>query len=458
MKACDLSRTRSALVSLVRCSLAALLFLVAATGWAMAAGLLQPVSPSDRAAADAASRSNVPLAAIRHRLVRINAGELARHVVPVGLDSVPNRAQRAQGLDGIVTMELFPDVVVTFHRTEVEAVGDSGYAWTGEVPDRPFSSATLIVDGGRITGSVQLFRRLFRIDPVGEGVHRVTEIDRRKYPRQLNDAVEPPPHIKQRMQREGDAKPTTKDVRAKTTVRLLAAYTKRAKQEAANVVDLIKLAVTMANTAYKNTGVQIKLVLAGTMSAGNYDEGADTANQWSEVLSDVSGFNGASTLATVRNKRDALQADLVTLIVADSSLYCGLAWVISNPSSGTSEYGFSEIAHGCLPDGIVLPHELGHNMGLLHDRYTNAEQGGGNPSNAFYNFGYVNLTDRIVSIMAYTSACSAVSVVCSYVQWFSTPKKEYNGTSKLGVAQGKKGAADATRRLNETRTGISQYR
>jgi hypothetical protein len=299
-----------------------------------------------------------------------------------------------------------------------------------------------------------LSRRFFRIDPIGNGLHRVTEIDHSKYPNRLNDAVVPPglpaPRSKSQLDNVEPA--------INTQVRLLAAYTTKAKQQAPNVVNLVKLAVASANKAYVNTGIPITLVLAGTMSAGVYADGPDTGNQWSKRLSDVTGLNNPNTLKVVRTKREQLKADLVTLIVGNSLIYCGLAWIIPDPSPATSQYGYSEIAQGCLSGGIVLPHELGHNMGLNHDRFTYKQQTGLTPPNSQYNFGYVNLPARIVSIMSYLSACQAKGITCNYIPWFSTSKKKYQGKSVMGIAQNKAGGADSTRRLNETRTGISKYR
>ena len=177
------------------------------------------------------------------------------------------------------------------------------------------------------------------------------------------------------------------------------------------------------------------------------------------MLNQVSGFAAAGVLANVRAKRNQLKADLVALIVKNSAIYCGLAWLIETPSAATSGYGFSEQAVGCLAGGTVMPHELGHNMGLRHDRFTNQQQGGGNPPNSLYNFGFVNKAAKKIDIMGYISACTQQGVQgCTYVPWFSTSQFKYNGTIVLGIAKNRPGAADATRRLRETRTGIAAYR
>ena len=430
----------------------ALTLLGALTGApASAAGLFAAVSAAE---ANAAATADLPLAAVRSRVVRLDLGELSRHVTPPGNDLRQDRVARARSLDGVIRIELFPDAAATFRRTDVDTVGDSGITWTGKISGRRYSFAALVIESGEVTGAVQLGSRYFRIDPVGGGLHRVTEIDRSRLPHNENDYVVPenlpPPSPDER---------SIVEPRAKTVVTVLGAYTQKAKNQSANVVNEIKLALQMANTAYANTGIKIRLKLVGTMKTGAYNEGADTFNQWLKVLNDVSGFNNPATLSSVRTKRNQLDADLVALIVRKSSTLCGLAWIIVSPSAATSDYGFSEHALDCLAGGIVFPHELGHNMGLHHDRLTyrtETDPDRPNPPKSKYNFGFINNNAGVIDIMAYLNSCAALP--CIQVQWFSSASVKYNGAVKFGIPKGTKNAADATRRLNETRTGIAAYR
>jgi hypothetical protein len=145
-------------------------------GTAWSANLLEAATSLDMQAAAAAPAPMGNLA-VRSRLVRVNRTELARHVAPLGIDTAPDRVARARNLDGVVTLQLFPNVVATFKRTSLDTIGDSGYAWTGEI-DGPLNFASLIVDDGQITGHIQLLHHLYKIEPLGNGVHRVSEIER----------------------------------------------------------------------------------------------------------------------------------------------------------------------------------------------------------------------------------------------------------------------------------------
>jgi hypothetical protein len=120
--------------------------------------------------------------ALQTRVVRVDRAALAQHVAPLGIDTAPNRIQRARALDGVITIMLFPGTAATFHRTDVDAIGDSGYSWSGRAEGDAAGSASLIVDVGQVTGHIQLGRRTFRIVPIADAVHRVIEIDPSRFP------------------------------------------------------------------------------------------------------------------------------------------------------------------------------------------------------------------------------------------------------------------------------------
>jgi hypothetical protein len=160
---------------------AALFVILTGSNATRAAELVLPATEADIQAASGKGPDLGQLAA-RTRLVRLNRAALARHVAPLGMDSAPDRMERARALDGIITIEPFPGVKTTFHRTDVDTIGGSGYAWTGRSAGDQQGVASLIVDDGQVTGDIRLGRRIFRIAPVTGFVHRVTEIDATRFP------------------------------------------------------------------------------------------------------------------------------------------------------------------------------------------------------------------------------------------------------------------------------------
>ena len=419
------------------------------------ADLFRPASTADARTAQSEASGRSPMGVpARERLVRLDPAVLARHLVPSGTDLAPNRAERAQQLDGTVLIRLFPDVAATFRRSEVEALETGGVAWTGDVAGRAFSTATLVISNDQITGMVQLGRRVFSIEPVSKLIHRIIEIDPNGFPPEHAHPVpqaptgELPVITPPRARLPQDVEP---QATAGTRIRVLVAYTQAAAAQSPNIVNDINLAIVLGNQALARGATRIRLVLTRA-TAINYNEGTDFS-------ANLNALTSGSRFDRIRQLRTRTRSDLVALL-RKSGGSCGIAWYLPNPSAATKDYGFSVIARNCITNHSFI-HELGHNMGLRHDRYVNAPA-----PNSEYNFGYVNLPARIRSIMAYNDQCAANGVSCTRVNFFSSPRRpciddgqSYGCTSstKIGVRAGRPGAADAARRLSETRTAIGAY-
>ena len=183
-------------------------------------------------------------------------------------------------------------------------------------------------------------------------------------------------------------------------------------------------------------------------------------------------------LDEVHTWRNQAAADLVHMVVHSPSPFGGIAWVplssaAFHPASPTP-FGVTQIFNATHGDALTFAHELGHNMGLQHDRYTNLK--GGRPlSGALrpYAFGYVNqralsLDSSIRSlwrtVMAYTAQCTDAFwwVSCRSVAGFSNPALTVEG-DPFGVpgdveTNGLNGPANAVRLLNETAVLVANYR
>jgi hypothetical protein len=153
-----------------------------------------------------------------------------------------------------------------------------------------------------------------------------------------------------------------------STIDVLVLYTKGMAQPETRVNYLADL----TNQAYLDSKINAKIRVV-KLEAVDYPETGENA----QALSDLTG--GASPFERIQALREKVGADLVTLIRpfhASSQLGCGIAWV--NGSGGTAlnpSLGYSVVGDGIDQDGQLvycgehsLAHELGHNLGNVHDR------------------------------------------------------------------------------------------
>ncbi|MDD5296301.1 MAG: M12 family metallo-peptidase [Rhodocyclaceae bacterium] len=167
--------------------------------------------------------------------------------------------------------------------------------------------------------------------------------------------------------------------------------------------------VALANQAYVDSGVNLRLRLVGTELANYPDTTYNTT-----ALPLFYGSDAASGFGTVGSMRNTRGADLVMLIrpfkYSAQGGSCGVGYVLGSatyPISLYSPYAYSVVSDGTDTSAgyyctdYTFAHELGHNMGSMHDRATVAAQGGGVGAYP-YGFGY-GMSGTFGTIMSYIS-------------------------------------------------------
>jgi hypothetical protein len=214
--------------------------------------------------------------------------------------------------------------------------------------------------------------------------------------------------------------------------------------------------VALANQAYSagKLGHQIRRVGLELLNISDTTANTALLDQMRTRTGPFVGLNA---------KRDQLGADIVTVLrpfyASAQGMNCGVAYV--SGANGGDVKGYGDLALSVVSDGTdkagtnyycantTYAHELGHNMGLMHDRATVAKQGGGSGAKP-YAFGYVAPSAKWGTIMSYTSP---------YQIKFSNPlDSTCNGTEVCGTAQTSPSSADNVAALNFTMPLIAAFR
>lgn len=200
--------------------------------------------------------------------------------------------------------------------------------------------------------------------------------------------------------------------------------------------------ITDANNAYRDSGVNIHLRAIHTQEVVYTDQTSNADALKALTHESDPAFHGIYQL------RNDSKADLVTLVrpfqypIQDG---CGAAWLLGSNEQAhlihkQANYAYSVVSVGTsggyVCSDLAFVHELGHNMGLEHDK-ANATHKGAFP----YAYGYK--TDSFGTVMAYSE---------NRIARFSSPLQLC-----MDQVCGREDA-DNVRALNEIRQTIANFR
>ena len=223
---------------------------------------------------------------------------------------------------------------------------------------------------------------------------------------------------------------------------------------------LIDLSVQSANQAFEESGINPRLVLAHAAVVDYVAQDAVTDLGRLRVPDD--GY-----MDDVHALRNEHAADLVHLL---TNVGIGAEGVAGPLVSETLVYENSAaFAVTANSQEQTFTHEIGHNLGVRHDRYS---FGSTYPNTIYsYAFGYVNQrafepdaadTAKWRTIMSTQDRCRDSGINCPRLLRFSNPDQRYMG-DPLGVSAGSTGSgadgpADARTTINNTARWVGSFR
>ncbi len=347
-----------------------------------------------------------------------------------------------------LTVELFDGVALLADLDRVEIRSAQSYSWFGKVRGLPNSRATLTVVDGILAGNLILlddWHRLkgsYQVQYVEDGLYLLEELDTSAFPSDHPPGIDLRPPIPP-MRLDAPA-PKGDEKAGPVTIDVMVVYSNETATAAGSAIGAqIQAAVDSANTIYANSSVNARLRLVHAAPA-NYNQSGNFNTDLSRLTSTSDGV-----MDNVHAMRDAYGADLVSLWV-ETSQYCGLGWI-----GPYASYGFTVVNRGCATGNSTFAHELGHNMGALHDPYVD-------PSTSPFSYGHglVNLVARWRTVMAYNDQCAATApnTSCTRIPYFSNPNLTY-GSAPLGTAAaGTTPTSDNARVHNNVAATVATFR
>ena len=422
---------------------------------------------------------------LRSRVVAVDFRQLERarddvaRRPPSGPASASSAATASSG--PLLLFNLFDDRAVTVVVENASRTFSGGYALTGRPLGERFGSMTVAVNGDVLSGTLRVGEptRTYEIRSQGGGSARVSEVSVEPFEctAEDHDAFAPglefrgsapagnPPLDLERPFGAGVGRVDLPSSSASTSVLDVAFfYTLEAKaqwQGDAGVTTKIEQMIAGANAMFSNSSIDLQLN-AVTIRGVNYNESAGISDA-TRLESKTDGF-----LDGVHTVRDEVWADVVVLIRQWNGGHARVMLV----ETTQNEHRALMVSGG--GHDFILAHEVGHLLGLRHDRYVRCNSTDCGNAIAADAYGYVNQAafptpeekQKWRTLMAYWDQCREAGFDhCHHNGRFSDPtvtwREDPMGVALTSANQNSiavDGPSNAVRVANMTRDTVAEYR
>ena len=316
--------------------------------------------------------------------------------------------ERALGNGNEVLLNLFNDYEVTAYTTNLRSE-EGVQTLSGEVAGAEYSRVSLSFAGDQMMGMVHTDDRIFRIMPLGDGSHVIAEVFQSNFVDGDCQQIEEVEHDHD----ANDPGHSTHKV-GSTTIKVLL------------VLPANGMSIWCSNSIFKNLlKAQAKASLDDTWGgySANVTIYCSSYNYNGDASTDLNWLKNDATIASVRASRNAdlvcmFQPTMTGVIDGQTVSICGYAQTPSSVSASTSDKCHSIVKFSCAFDNYSFPHEIGHNLGMYHDRYVMSNYG----TDTRCGYGYVQSYFGLGSgrsIMAYNTYCSDGGGNCTRMGFFS---------------------------------------
>lgn len=364
------------------------------------------LAPATTMAKSAAPATIVKNAIKREKAVNINF----QHIAPDG-----NAAKE-------IDLDLFDGQRVTLVMDRIERRSATNYTWYGHVKSAASNTVMLTVVDKQVVGALYIGQtangpvKHYELQSNAAGGYSLRELDDSRFPddSRLHST---PPKVAMLVQPQAMLAAGTQSISTSPKkIDVLVAFTNQvANATGGNPAAAIQSAIDSANQTFSNTqlgGGNTRVRLVGSMQV-NY-------NETGVASTDLSAL---ATNASLNTQRNNVGADVVMVLAEtmtqNNVQVCGLA----NAISANAGNAFALVSRACATSNLSFVHEMGHLFGARHDMAVD-------PTTTPYPYGhgFVDLTNKQYSVMAYNTACANAGITtCVRRPVFSSPTLAVNG-------------------------------
>lgn len=222
-----------------------------------------------------------------------------------------------------------------------------------------------------------------------------------------------------------------------------------------SIVETVRNSVSLASELFAQSDTNGSLRLRGVVTHSLKDIGNSPLGVSLTTAVDLMKLDPALS----RLKRE-YSADAIFYIAANDPNAAGRATVATNISHSASNLNqVTSLMHNFAVGAFVLEHlgartlahELGHTLGLKHDRITLAGSSAGSGQQFDYHepYGYIPESGAFYTIMAYGASCRAINTSCSEELLFSNPAVSIN-QENAGIDSNSTNSANAVASLRKS--------
>jgi YVTN family beta-propeller protein len=381
----------------------------------------------------------------------------------------------------ILNIAFFDDAVFNIVIQASEQTHSGGTALVGYVPGDLASSAVVVDNDGVLSVGVYVAGKRYRIDgdaTIGYTAMQVPAkpaMDEAALKGLVDDVVTPPAAIAEATA-EADAKlkpdQRTQSITPKAAddgsiIDVMVVYTQAARVAAGGVAQMnanVDAQIAFTNLIYLNSNVvqRLRLVYKGEV---NYVE----RDVFKDLYSMAHPSDGIADEVPIL--RDIYQADVVSVWGVWPQVG-GVAYgnPVENQFSGVYAYNIINAPAATQPGMTVFAHELGHNMGLMHDVFVQpgttkvTPEGSTVLTEITYAHGYVDVVNRFRTVMSTADQCAITfGADCAAIPFHSNPALTFDNRAVYPAAvsaaiMGDAVNANERRTLNDTRESVANYR